>query len=75
MTTGSDVWRYAILLSILLIAVSIVALLAFDVVTGFRLVAIVVITCVWTLVLLMLYVNRPKPEVDRSFSMLRTLLI
>ena len=61
MTTASDVWRYATLFSILLIAVSIVVLLTLDVVTDFRLVAIVVITCVWIPVLLLLYVKRPKP--------------
>ncbi len=71
MTTASDVWRNATLFSILLIAVSIVALLILDVVTDFRLIAIVVITCVWIPVLLLLYAKRPKPEVDMSSETLR----
>ena len=58
MTIASDVWRNATLFSILLIAVSIVALLIFDVVTDFRLIAIIVITCVWIPVLL-LYAKTP----------------
>ena len=70
MTTASEVWGYATLLSILLIAISIAVLLTLDVVTGFRLIAIVVITCVWIPVLLLLYAKRPKPRVEVSSEML-----
>ena len=61
MTTVSRVWGYATLFAIILIAVSIVVLLTLDVVTEIRKVAIVVITCVWIPVLLLLYAKRPKP--------------
>lgn len=66
MSAASKVWRNATIFWILLIVISVVALLILDVVSDFRLIAIVVITCVWIPLLVLLYAKRPKSGVGMS---------
>ncbi|HKM50160.1 MAG TPA: hypothetical protein VJZ75_03180 [Candidatus Bathyarchaeia archaeon] len=60
MTSASDVWRNATAFSILLVLVAILVLFVFEVLTKFRLIAIVLLTSVWIPVLLLLYATRPR---------------